>query len=88
MRITEQAVATVQERMVTYGHPVVNHSCTADLWGAYLSRRLRMHVVVDGEDVCWMNVLQKISREANERNEDSLVDVIGFAINIAMQRDA
>lgn len=70
--------------MAAYGHPKENHACTADLWNAYLRRRGLLLGAIDAEDVCWLNVLQKISRHANERKHDNRVDTIGFTINADM----
>jgi len=75
------------ERFESYGHPSENHACTADLWSAYLSRKLCRPVQVDVRDVCQMNILQKISRDANAKKEDNIVDIIGYALNIAIDED-
>jgi hypothetical protein len=39
---------------------------------------------LDSRDVCWMNILQKASRDANARVRDNLVDVCGYARNAEM----
>ena len=75
------------ERRESYGHPSENHGCTASFWSAYLSRKLRMSVQLDVRDVCQMNILQKISRDANMKGEDNVVDTIGYALNIAIDED-
>jgi hypothetical protein len=80
--VADEAAAAVADRMASYGPPSENHACTADLWTAYLRRRGLLVGELDAEDVCWLNTLQKISREANERKRDNLVDVVGFALNI------
>jgi hypothetical protein len=83
--VADEAHEAVQARMAAYGPPAVNHGCTADLWTAYLRRRGLLDEDcqgLDAEDVCWLNVLQKISREANERKRDNLVDVVGYAVNV------
>jgi hypothetical protein len=61
-----------------YGHPLDNHSRTAALWSTYLNRN------VTPEDVCMLNILQKVSRGMNSLQRDTLVDVIGYAANIEM----
>lgn len=75
--------AVTGPRHVTYGPPALNHGCTAALWRAYLLRRFSLRVELDGRDVCLMNALQKISRDAHHRQDDNLVDVAGYAENAA-----
>jgi len=81
------------DRRRDYGHPRDNHGCTAALWRAYLLRRGNALeaggcVSVDAYDVCMLNILQKISRAANRRTDDTLVDIVGYALNAAMVQDA
>ncbi len=84
MNIEQEAREAVQGlRRHDYGPCEVNHARTAALWDAYLSRKEGAWVTLDPEDVCWMNVLQKISREMHSDNRDSLVDIIGYVLNIA-----
>lgn len=85
-RIAQEADDVVADRMAVYGLPAENHGCTAALWTAYLRRRglLEDGAELDDRDVCLLNVLQKVSRDANVRKRDNLVDVIGFAINADM----
>lgn len=65
-----------------YGHPRVNHGCTAALMRAFLERRYGGSVAFDALDVCAFNILQKVSRLANTPNHhDSLVDICGYAEN-------
>lgn len=83
--IAHEAANVVDERMADYGHPSENHACTAHMWNAYLRRRFEgTGFRLDARDVCLLNVLQKISRDAHTRKRDNLVDVIGFAINADM----
>lgn len=65
-------------RRWNYGTPKVNHGRTAAMWGAYLG------VDVSARDVCWMNILQKVSRDRNAPVRDNLVDTIGYARNIEL----
>jgi hypothetical protein len=81
MGIAHEASDTVHARMETYGPPIENHGCTAELWSAWLHRRFGVRLDLTAPDVCWLNVLQKLSREANLPQRDNAVDVIGFAIN-------
>jgi len=61
-----------------YGHPADNHGRTAALWSAYLGTK------VTSRQVCMMNVLQKVSRDANKSGHDHLVDIAGYAENAHM----
>lgn len=81
------------DRQADYGHPRDNHACTAALWQAYLQRRATANGVdysmtIDARDVCMMNILQKISRDANRRKDDNIVDVVGYALNAKMVEEA
>lgn len=82
--LNEAAGLVEGARQNSYGHPLDNHGCTAALWSAWLSRRLGMPVRLTAEDVPWLNVLQKASREANQVNRDNVVDVIGYMANVEM----
>lgn len=88
MNIAEEAAKVVEDRMAVYGPPGENHACTAELWRAYVKRRFGLNVPFDAEAVCWLNVLQKISRQANESQRDNLVDVVGFVLNAELVQDA
>lgn len=74
----------VTERGSAYGTPAENHQLTAEIWGAWLSRRLRQPIVLSAEDVCMLNVLQKQSRLAFVTKDDSWFDVAGYTENVAM----
>jgi hypothetical protein len=81
------------DRQRDYGHPAENHACTARLWAAYIYRRATANNVdysftFTSEDVCALNILQKISRLANTpTHTDSLRDIIGYALNWQMILD-
>jgi hypothetical protein len=80
------------DRQRDYGRPRDNHGCTAALWSAYLLRRFEAKqtipnsapLTLDARDVCWLNILQKASRDANRRKDDNLTDTVGYALNAAM----
>ena len=82
--LKEAAAAVNGERQHSYGHPADNHGCTAALWSAWISRRTGLAVTLTAEDVCWLNVLQKASREANRAKFDNLTDTVGYVLNIEM----
>jgi hypothetical protein len=82
----DRAFGAVEDRMRAYGPPSVNHERTALLWKTYLRARYGIVFPLDAEAVCWMNVLQKMSREIHSKTEDGLVDVAGFTRNIEIIR--
>jgi hypothetical protein len=62
-------------RNLSYGHPRDNHRRTAALWSAYLG------VPISPRQVCMLNALQKISRDAHRAGRDNLVERAGGARN-------
>lgn len=66
------------QRRNEYGHPIDNHQRTANLWATYL------RISITPVDVCFLNILQKISRGMNKLTRDTLVDIAGYAANIEM----
>lgn len=82
--VLEEAARIVDgDRNEAYGDPAGNHGTTAAMWTAYLARRglLAPGAVLDARDVCWVNALQKASRDAFDRRRDNLVDVAGYMRN-------
>ena len=86
--ILAEAASLVSERgdrHASYGTPLDNHTCTADLWTTWLRRRYGPTVpALSAEDVCLMMVLVKCAREANTAKRDNLVDIAGYAANAEM----
>ena len=82
--LDEAATIVNGDRQTHYGHPYDNHGCTAALWTAWLNRRHGVAVELTAEDVCWLNILQKTSREANAEKRDNVIDTVGYAVNIDM----
>jgi hypothetical protein len=77
--VLDEATATVMgPRREKYGHPLKNHTRTADLWKAYLG------IDISPRQVCMMNILQKISRDAHVEQPDNLTDIAGYALNAEM----
>lgn len=62
-------------RRASYGHPKENHGRTARMWSAYLN------VPITERQVCMLNILQKVSRDAHASKEDNLDDIAGWARN-------
>lgn len=76
----------VEERGASYGPPEENHERTALLYNAYLLGRFGVDLGVTREDVCWLAILQKISREMHGGTDDGPRDVQGYARNVEMMR--
>ena len=71
----------VSERGSVYGTPSDNHALTACLWSTWLSRRHSHPLSLTPEDVCTLNVLQKLSRLAHTTHDDGWSDISGYAHN-------
>lgn len=78
--LDEAASVVLGDRRAFYGPPKINHTRTAAMWSAYLGVQVSPH------QVCLMNILQKISRDANRQKIDNLVDIAGYALNAEMCR--
>ena len=77
--VLEEAAELVDgPRRHTYGHPRDNHERTAALWSAYLG------VPISARQVCMLNALQKVGRDAHRPWRDNLVDLAGWARNAEM----
>lgn len=70
-----------EQRGRDYGTPTQNHGCTAAMWSAFLTRRFGQPIEVTARDVCLLNALQKVSRDANRPKRDNLIDLAGYAEN-------
>ena len=72
-----------------YGTPLSNHSTTAALWNAYLAALAARGAALQAEDVCYLNILQKVSRAVTTGvyKRDTPVDVAGYAGNVEMIQD-
>ena len=79
--LEEAAAITDKDRPDAYAHPLDNHTRTAEFWSTYLG------VPVTAEQVCFMNILQKVSRSMHTITRDSLVDVAGFARTVEKVQD-
>jgi len=82
----------IKKRGAAYGPPNENHERTAMLWTAYYKAKHKHYGTsgdingtwaVDADDVCFLNILQKIARCLSEAgpkaNEDGLKDIQGYA---------
>lgn len=72
-------------RRSDYGHPLDNHSLTGQMWANYLQRKYP-GLRITAEDVCFMNILQKIARisSTGKVTRDGITDIAGYAGNIEM----
>jgi hypothetical protein len=81
--ILEEAARVVDGRRGDdYGHPRVNHARTAAFWSVYLRQP------ITPEQVCMLNVLQKVARSMKSITRDSLVDIAGYARNVEMIQES
>lgn len=77
--VLDKASAIVDgARRESYGTPRENHERTAAMWSAYLG------VVITARQVCMLNILQKVSRDAHRSGEDNLIDIAGYVRNIEL----
>lgn len=79
----------VEDRGQHYGAPEDNHLRTATLWNAYVeAQRVKaVSFAFDATDVCYFNILQKMSRDMHGTDKpDTLEDIIGYAENLQMMR--
>lgn len=81
--IADASAAVHGDRQDDYGKPQANHKCTAALWSTYL-HRCGIVANLTPRNVCMMNILQKVSRDANVPKRDNLVDIAGYAENAGM----
>lgn len=67
------------DREKTYGEPDVNLKRIAGMWNAYMSAKAQSNsTTIEPEDVCWMMVLLKASRQMNTPKRDNLIDAAGY----------
>jgi uncharacterized protein DUF6378 len=66
------------DRQKDYGSPLTNHTHTAALFSAYLG------IPITPEQVCYLNILQKVSRSINGFKRDTITDIAGYAGNLEM----
>lgn len=81
VKICNKAAELVSgERNKTHGDKTRQHSCAAEYWSTYLSRRLKTPIRIDAHDVAMLSLLLKISRiQSGEHNPDNYVDMAGYA---------
>lgn len=78
---------TKGQRKHDYGSAEVNHTRTANLWNTYLTAKYNTSIELTAEDICYLNILQKITRDMQKAKSDNLVDIAGYARNIEIIRN-
>jgi len=79
MNILEEAQSIIYgDREQTYGHPAKNINHIAAQWTLYLHQRHGIVVTLTAEDVCWMMVDLKKTRQMNAQKRDNVVDGAGY----------
>lgn len=71
------------QRNADYGEPWVDHERTAKIWTVLLGKKLAPAEQLTSENVCLMMIGLKMSRLCNAVKRDSIVDIAGYADNLA-----
>lgn len=84
MTLGEEIQKVFNERADQYGKPEDHFEAIAEMWTIYL-RKIprdfdpRIPFRLTAKDVCMMQVLLKVVREAHEHKHDNLLDIVGYA---------
>jgi hypothetical protein len=79
---------TSGSRNKAYGSPLENHTRTSRLWKEYLDAKFGTDIELNADDVCYLNILQKMSRSMHDPNHrDTWLDIAGYARNLEMMRE-
>lgn len=73
--IIKKALERTQRGEEAYGAPENNFERIARLWNAYLGGH-----DIDAKDVAYMMMLLKIGRTGAATTDDTLVDIVGYAL--------
>lgn len=83
MNVLETANSLVHgDRGAAYGHPLDDYECTAKIWSAILSQKLKADITPEEAILCMIGV--KLSRESRNHKLDNLIDAAGYAECAAM----
>jgi hypothetical protein len=77
--LTEAHAAVYGERHASYGPPIDDFTCQAQMFSAYLSRTNGRPVEVQPDDIAALMVLVKVARQAHAPKRDNWVDMAGYA---------
>jgi len=66
------------DREETYGSPAINLQRIAHQWNLYILNKYNVKLTINDEDVCWMMMLLKMSRQMHQHKQDNLIDAIGY----------
>tara|TARA_R110000744_G_C19367560_1_gene562058 strand:+ start:2761 stop:3225 length:465 start_codon:yes stop_codon:yes gene_type:complete len=93
--LDEAKEMTSGDRMKDYGHPRDNFQNVAILWNAFLMNKvMEVENKIPGElresqvrfnenDIALMMILLKVAREQSKHKRDNIVDIAGYARNLA-----
>ncbi len=82
MNIAEEASGIVTgARRESYGTPLDNHSRTAEFWTTFVKTAIKKGYL-SPEDICYMNILQKVARTMENDKRDNGADIVGYALNV------
>lgn len=73
LSVLDEAKATIDDRMESYGSPKPSFVRTAALWSAYFGHP------ITPRQVCMAMILLKVSRDSFAPKHDNLVDIPGYA---------
>lgn len=81
--VLEEAARLVDgDRLKSYGHPREDFQATAEFWRIWIMRKYGIDVPFEPHDFGMMLILTKVSREANAKKRDNIVDIPGYARTI------
>ena len=74
---------TGNDRMVEYGDPRDVFEDIAEVWNAHIKNTYKHKDKIDSKDVALLMILLKTTRELHNHKRDNIVDIAGYARNIA-----
>ena len=79
--LDEAKKITMTDRPEAYGPAKDNHELTAAMVKPYIEALYKHGRTLGPREICMINILQKISRDAYTPKRDNLVDIAGWAQN-------
>jgi hypothetical protein len=73
------ATAVCGDRNDSYGPPMEDFKCQADMMSAYLTRTNGQPVTVTPSDIAALMCLVKLARQAHAPKQDNWIDLAGYA---------